>query len=161
MEREFECYSTVVAIQETFQEIYEIMSVDIGLAIRTASNALDAAKKIADIAIKTQNLELQEAIIELRTQLVEIKENLVSFKEENFELKQENKTLKEQVSKPKTEFELKGKFYYKPNDDRPFCPVCYEDKEQKTSLLVEADSRERRIFKNKYKCSICKNRYPS
>jgi|GEM_PF-1804268 len=106
LEHEFEIYSAMIAIRETFQEIYEIMEIpDIGKKI---TNVIDATQKIADIALKIQNEEILASILELKQQLREIKgslidakDEIITFREENFELREENKKLKEQLAKPK------------------------------------------------------------
>ena len=109
LEREFEIYSAMISIQETFQEIYEIMEIpDIG---RKITNVIDATQKIADIALKIQNEEILASILELKQQLREIKgslidakDEIITFREANLGLREENKKLKEQiesVDKPK------------------------------------------------------------
>ena len=101
LEGEFEIYSAMITIQETFQEIYKIMGVDVREIGRKIVSVIDATKKLTDIAIATKNIELRESTVELRDQLVDIKESLVKVKEENFELREEIKKLKEQLTKPK------------------------------------------------------------
>lgn len=164
LELEFECYSAMITIQETFREIYEIMGVDLGLAIRTASSALDTIKKIADLVDKTKNVELQESIIELRTQLLEIKENLVEVKEENFELKQENKALKDQleeIEKIKAEsIVLKNNLYYKEGDDTPHCPKCFEGSKKLRHLVEGSLFAGIQGVPSFLKCPECNNQYP-
>ena len=98
LEHEFEIYSAMITIQETFQEIYEIMNVDVGEIGRKIVSVIDATKKLTDIAIATKNVELRESTVELRDQLVDIKKSLVKVKEENFELREEIKKLKLQRS---------------------------------------------------------------
>lgn len=49
-EEEFELYANVVEIQSLLLEINKIISVDLGLAIRTVLAGLDSVKRIADIA---------------------------------------------------------------------------------------------------------------
>ena len=150
LEYEFEIYSAMITIQETFQEIYEIMNVDVGEIGRKIVSVIDATKKLTDIAIATKNVELRESTVELRDQLVDIKESLVKVKEENFELREEIKKLKQPLPQTPKLF-LKGRFYYKENDERPFCPVCYDSIDQKISSLVVTPVG----YDYRYKCMIC------
>ena len=77
-------------------------------------------------------------------------EKLEKLKKEFFDLQEENKKLKES---PKKNIELirKGEFYYKENDVRPFCPVCYDTVEPKIVLLVKTPLG----FGYRYKCMNC------
>ena len=66
LEHEFEIYSAMITIQETFQEIYEIMNVDIGGIARSVTGVIDATQRIADIALKIQNTEILGSVLELK-----------------------------------------------------------------------------------------------
>jgi regulator of replication initiation timing len=129
LEQEFECYAAVVVIEQTFQEIYELMGLDLGSAITTASSAIDVVKKLTELAGKTQNIELQEGAIELRTQILEIKEALLKAKEENYELREENTLFKEKITRLETITDIptfKNGAYYKSDEDGPYCTGCYD-----------------------------------
>ena len=150
LESEFELYSAMITIWETFQEIYEIMAVDMGEIGRKIVSVIDATKKLTDLAIATKNVELRESTVELRDQLVDIKEALVKVKEENFELREEIKKLQQPLPQAPKLF-LEGKFYYKENDQRPFCPVCYDSIDKKISSLVLTPVG----YGHRFKCVIC------
>jgi len=98
LEQEFRLYTGMIEMIQTLQEINEIMTVDFGSLVRTASSGVDVAKKVVDIALKTQNIDLQEATLELRNQLLEIKEGLVNTKEELLEKNSEIIKLKNKES---------------------------------------------------------------
>ena len=163
LEREFEIYSAMITIQETFQEIYEIMGVEaLG---KVVTDTISSVKLLTKIAVETHHVDLQKAILDLENRILEIRNSLLdvdkenfAFKQENWELKKENESLKEQIKQlkenPQT-LTLKGKFYYKQDDERPFCPFCY-DSTQKISLLTEVPYQEQSAFGYRYKCTVCK-----
>lgn len=159
-EMEFGCYSAIVCIEETLQEIESIMAADLSVAVRTVSSGIDALKKLTDLAVKTQNIELQEGILELRSQLLEIKESLLEVKEENFNLREENKGLKQKVVELETQTQgkliLKESVYYTESGDGPFCTGCF-DNNQKMIRVSELSGNFRLL--GKYKCPVCGAKY--
>jgi ERCC4-related helicase len=97
LEQEFEYYAALACIEETLQEIANLMAADLSTTVRTVSAGIDVLKKLKDLAIKTQSVELQEGILELREQLLEVKESLLEIREENLDLKEENASLKKKL----------------------------------------------------------------
>ena len=162
LEGEFEFYSAIITIQETFKEIYEIMGADIGAIGRNITSVIDATKKLTDIAIKTQNLELQESVLELRSQLVDIKTSLVEVREENFELREENKNLKEQLTKPTEKLKLTRRsdsfWYSTASDIDPVCSACF-DSTDKIIRLTATNLMVRQAMGSNYMCPVCKQTY--
>jgi regulator of replication initiation timing len=167
LEGEFECYSAMITIQETFQEIYEIMGIaDIG---KNITGVIDATQKIADIAIRIQSTEILDSILELKKQLVDIKGSLVDAKEENvdlrqknFEIQEENKKLKEQiesVDKPKLVEQLiyKDQLWFVKADEHqaPVCRNC-TDKTNRFIYMSKSDIKPVGAITGKeYKCPEC------
>lgn len=163
LEGEFECYSAIITIRETFQEIYEIMGIaDIG---KNITGVIDATQKIADIALRIKNTEILESILELKTQLVGIKGSLIDAKEENVNLREEslglreeNKKLKQQLAQPKTKTGLvKIQAYWYTSEDamNPVCSACY-DSLGKIIRLVPTDRSTKMATKHNYQCPSCK-----
>ena len=157
-EREFECYSAIVCIEETLREIESIMAVDFSVALRTVSSGIDTLKKLTDLAVKSQNIELQEGIIEYRVQLLEIKESLLEAKEDNLNLREENKLLKQKVVELETQTQekltIKEGVYYTESGDGPFCTGCYDNKGK---LIRVTELTNALMAMGKYKCPICKS----
>ena len=168
LEDEFKYYSVKNLVEKTLQEIQESMGltdIDTGALGRNFNNVMDAINKATDIAIKTKNADLSNSLADLKNQIADIKltladrkDEIVAFREENFELREENKKLKEQLIKPQ-ELILRGELYYKPNENRPFCPFCYELKDKQTHLLKEMGRQQQKVCAAKYICSVCKNVY--
>lgn len=132
LEQEFEYYAALACIEETLQEIANLMAADLSTTVRTVSAGIDVLKKLKDLAIKTQSVELQEGILELREQLLDVKESLLEIREENLDLKEENASLKKKlVELNKPEFErlvrVGDEYFTETYHVGPYCPVCYEN----------------------------------
>jgi cell division protein FtsB len=157
-EREFEIFRAVIDIENLFNDLEELMAINLGEMTRTVSTGIDAAKKLADLALQTKNIELQEGIISLREQLITIKESLLEAREEILSLKEENSLLKEKIKTlengPSEKLVVKNGMYYRPNGDGPFCTGCYDSKQQAILLTDIADSF---LPLGTHKCPICKN----
>jgi len=160
LEREFECYSAIASIEETLQELENLMGADLSIAVRTVSTGIDALKKLTDLAVKTQNIELQEGILELRGQLLEIKESLLEAKEENFNLREENKEMKRKLTdletQPQEKLLFKSGLYYKEGSDEALCTACYDGNQKKIRVTEMTGAAS---LAGKYRCPVCKTFY--
>lgn len=139
---EFLQYASIVKLTEG----QEMTPAEMSAAITAIRAGVDVFKGIKDLGDKVANLAQDRAIHSMDRALFTLEQELLAKDKEIAQLKNQ---LAEPKDKPQT-LTLKGKFYYKENDERPFCPVCY-DSTQKTSLLVE----ELHGVSYKYKCFAC------
>ena len=143
LENEFLQYASVVKLTEG----QEMTGAEVIAAVTAIRAGVDVFKGVKDLNTRVVNLELDRAIHSMDRALFELEKELLAKDKENESLKKQIKQLKET---PQI-LTRKGKFYYKEDDERPFCPVCYDSTEQKISLLVEESSG----WASQYKCIAC------
>ena len=85
-------------------------------------SAIGTIKEIGEIVQKYNDLELMKKIIALQNEVFELNQN-------NLNLKQELAALKGTIQQ-REELKLKQvgqcHYYFKENDEIPFCPKCFE-----------------------------------
>ena len=79
---------------------------------------IDNVKEIANLVKKIDDIDLYRRIIELESEIIELTR-------ENHELKVDNHDLKEKLNLSEA-LVFRKPFYYKENDDTPYCPRCWE-----------------------------------
>jgi len=119
--------------------------------LATASAAVTISKQILTLSKTIKNAELQHAIADLTLQLADLKLQLAELITENADL---NQQLTAKVSAEDLTF--RDGFYYKQNDEHPFCPGCYDSHQKRVRLAKQGDFG--RNF-GKFKCPSCDEFY--
>ena len=155
LESEFLQYASIVELIEG----QEMSIVETNTAISMISNSMNIIKAAVEARDELKNSDLTLAISTMNRELANLQDELAAKQRESTVKDNEIAQLKEQIKqlKEKTQTLIRrGKFYYKQDDERPFCPVCYDSTNQKISLLTEATGMEQSAFRYRYKCATCK-----
>src|SRR5579863_3529148 len=108
---------------------------------------LDNAKEVANAVHEIKNLELYEKVLTLTR-------GIMDMVQENRDLHAENHDLKEKF-KLHEKMTFKEPFYYQDGDTTPFCPACWELKNDPIHLIFEFN-REDAV---RWDCKVCKNTF--
>ena len=158
LEGEFLQYASIVKLTEG----QEMTGIETAALVASIKNGLDLFKNIADAKDEAKCTELIRVISKMNGELAKLENELADRLRESTAKDNEIAEFKEQVKQLKEKpqsLTLKGKFYYKQNDERPFCPVCYDSTDLKISLLTEATEMEQSAFGYQYKCVTCKTKH--
>lgn len=98
---------------------------------------------IVDLIKKGATVEAQEKIMALRT-------DVLALQDENLALKRRVSEL-ESTGQHSAEMEFRKPFYFKANDEQPFCPICWEKDKTALHLIGPYDAADGTYFK----CSKC------
>lgn len=152
--QEFQQYVEVLEFAKILKALDFEMQAEVTGAIRSVSAGLDLLKKAANLAEQTKNAELIELLANSRLEIAEAKIALAEAKEQGLKIEQENRQLKEALE-GKNQPILRDGFYYKADNDGPFCTCCHDTKTQFVRVVV-LTGRVPRIFQ----CPSCKTTYP-
>jgi regulator of replication initiation timing len=117
----------------------------IGSAVTTAGNIYGLVKDL-------KNDDLLRQIGSLSRELAQAETEIAGLMHHNHLLEQENEDLKTDKSNPLV---WRNPFYWKENDDTPFCPHCYEEFKRRYHLVVTHPTNN----STGHKCTHCKSVY--
>jgi regulator of replication initiation timing len=115
----------------------------IGSAVTTAGNIYGLVKDL-------KNEELLRQIGSLSRELAQAETEIAGLMHRNLSLEQENQGLKMDKSDPLV---WRKPFYWKENDDTPFCPHCYEEFKRRYHVLVKSSIADSVVRS----CTHCKS----
>jgi hypothetical protein len=88
---------------------------------------LEDAKEVAKLVQEIGRADLSRKIVDLQGEIVNLASDLLTLKKENAELREAVQLAKD--------MRFDAPFYYRPDDEVPHCPNCWETKKLAVHLL--------------------------
>jgi regulator of replication initiation timing len=108
---------------------------------------LDNAKEVARAVEEIHNLELYKRVLSLHS-------DIIALVEENIRLRDENKELAKTVALKKA-MNFVAPFFYQEGDKTPYCPSCWEAKQQAIHVIFNHVSDDY----TRWDCPSCQHMY--
>lgn len=118
---------------------------------------MDIAKLISDSTSSLGEAETRLKLAELISSLADLKMELSDIKVDLIEKDEVIRELKNKIEE-KESLIFDGRFYWKKNDKRPFCPICWESN-KKAIHLISRTSFDYAGLKKFEECQVCNNFY--
>jgi len=109
---------------------------------------LDNAKDVAKAVHEINNLDLYERVLNLHS-------DIIALVEENVRLRDEVKELKESL-RFKDEMKFQSPFYFRDDDETPYCGSCFEAKLLAVHVVHSYDNAD---GSTDWSCPSCKQHY--
>ncbi len=129
----------------------------IGTAFSHLKTSMEIAKLIKDSSSSLSEAETKLKLAELISSLADLKIELANVKVDLIEKDELIRELKKGMDERESLF-FDGKFYWKKNDKRPFCPTCWESNKKAIHLIFKT-SFDYAGLKKFEECQVCNTTY--